>query len=564
MNPITPDHHSGAPRQAMILAAGLGTRLLPHTRVRPKPLFTIAGVSLLERHILALARAGFSRILVNTFHLAPLIERFLEERMWPVQVLYRREKYLLDSAGAVAGVRDLLEETPLLVVNGDTLTDIDPALLFAHHIKTQASATLALLDHSTFNNVSIQKNDIITAFRDPSPPDMRRLAFSGMQVLSPEAIHAIPQGVAYGMVALYRALIEKKKNPHGLFFQAPLWFDCGTPQRYLEASKAVMTPQAFETAGGADLSGTTSQRLKGDGSDRIWRRMISGKASIISCDHGIHSGFETGEAHAMLKIGRHLIKRSIPVSRILEGDAVSGCVYVEDAGSTHLAAIPPEKRPPFYKKSIDALVSFSQDGIKDFNTKWCWQSRAYDKELILKMECGYFLEQFIKKRMKIDSPESPLLEKAFETIADNALCGGLPGLLHRDFQSRNIMVQDESPIIIDFQGARPGPFQYDLASLLIDPYAALSEKEKKDLYTYALNALQSRGLSIGEAFHRSYTFCAIARNLQMLGAFANLSAAGKKGFENHIPCALSTLKKSLTPLPHPALKPLVDLLRILP
>ncbi|SCX78379.1 sugar phosphate nucleotidyltransferase [Desulfoluna spongiiphila] len=549
--------------QAMILAAGLGTRLLPHTEVRPKPLFTIGGITLLERHINALADAGFDAIIINTCHLAGEIRRCIGKKSWPIPVHLRQEETLLESAGAVANVADLLDGSPLLVVNGDTLTDIDPKAVYEAHLTQENTATLALMDHAAFNNVSVDDTGRIHVFRDPTPEGMQRLAFTGMQVLSPEAVAAIPRK-KYGMVDLYRDLIDKDERVQGITMENCLWFDCGTEERYLEASRALMVPEAFRQAFGTAPKHHTTEPLKGDGSDRRWSRLKSPKGDLIACEHGINAGFTTGEAEAMIRIGTHLQAKGIPVSPILEGDAVSGLVCVKDAGNIHLAelakTLPEPEVEALYQRIIDALIRFSQEGIHAFNTQWCWQTPAYDKDMILTMECRYFMDAFINGYLGMNEPAEPY-QAAFDLIADKALKGALPGLMHRDFQSRNIMVhQDASeaytPTIIDFQGARLGPFQYDLASLLIDPYAGLSAPLQGRLIAYATQALADHGIPVKKEFHTSYTFYAMARNLQMLGAFGKLSALGKPGFKEHIPRALATLEKRLKGLNNPKLSQL--------
>ena len=550
----------------MILAAGLGTRLRPHTNHLPKPLFTIAGKTLLERHIEALAKAGFTRIVVNTCHLAEKVEAFLLGRDWSCEVLFRREEALLDSAGAVANVKDLLEDAPLLVVNGDTLTDMDFGRLWKTHHESEATATLALMDHPEFNNVSVIDGGTITAFRDPTPAHENRLAFTGVQVLSQTAMAAIPDGKPFGMVDLYRKLIAQGDEIRGtldLGKEQLLWHDCGSEARYLEAAQQVMDRLAFERCQLPLKPFEIPSRvpLKGDGSDRIWSRVKGTPGSVIQCQHGIQADQnKPSEAAAMISIGQHLMEKGVPVSDILAGDAISGLVYVKDAGGTHLADIPKEERLPIYEKTIDALVKLSQNGKEDFKTQWCWQTPRYDREMILSMECHYFMKQLVADMAPDHGIDSNKLISAFETIAHGATGhGALDGLMHRDFQSRNIMVKGENPIIIDFQGARLGPFQYDLASLLMDPYAGLTEEEQSHLYAFAGNTLASRGIEASEAFHTCYRFCALARNLQMLGAFAKLSKLGKPGFKEHIPAALATLTRNLESANDPTLIPLLQL-----
>lgn len=118
--------------------------------------------------------------------------------------------------------------------------------------------------------------------------------------------------------------------------------------------------------------------------------------------------------------------------------------------------------------------------------------------------------------------------------------------MHRDFQSRNIMVCSGTPYFIDFQGGRMGPLQYDLASLLIDPYAALSQEMQDLLLEYYMMELSRYQYLDTDRFYKGYTCCALTRNLQILGAFGHLSKnRGKTIFETYIPPALESLSNNL-------------------
>jgi aminoglycoside/choline kinase family phosphotransferase len=187
----------------------------------------------------------------------------------------------------------------------------------------------------------------------------------------------------------------------------------------------------------------------------------------------------------------------------------------------------------------------SISGIQGFDPLWTVQSQAYDQKLILEKECLYFIDSFINLYldMGIDAAE---LENEFSLLADETVKYAFTGLMHRDMQSRNIMLKNGQPYFIDFQGARKGPLQYDLASLLMDPYVALTVKTRKALLSYCLDRLSANKGFDKDRFLKGYGYCAITRNLQALGAFGHLSRnKGKIYFENYIPEALSTLYKNL-------------------
>jgi aminoglycoside/choline kinase family phosphotransferase len=141
------------------------------------------------------------------------------------------------------------------------------------------------------------------------------------------------------------------------------------------------------------------------------------------------------------------------------------------------------------------------------------------------------------------------LQDEFSRIADHALATPILGFMHRDMQSRNIMLKDGRYYFIDFQGGRLGPLQYDLASLLIDPYAGLTREEQERLLEYAERRPAILQRPSAEGFRRGFTYCALSRNLQILGAFGFLSTVkGKRQFSRYIPDALRGLAARLADL----------------
>ena len=188
----------------------------------------------------------------------------------------------------------------------------------------------------------------------------------------------------------------------------------------------------------------------------------------------------------------------------------------------------------------------SRRGAAKFDQTWTYQTPVYDRNLILEKECRYFQEAFLNGYFgyKIRFQE---LEPEFSLLADSALQNPTLGFMHRDMQSRNIMLADNTIFFIDFQGGRIGPIQYDLASLLIDPYVQLPRGMQNQLLDYSLERL-SAGASVNpDKFRTCYHYCTLTRNLQILGAFAYLSKVkGKKQFAQYIPAALRTLRSNLT------------------
>jgi aminoglycoside/choline kinase family phosphotransferase len=118
--------------------------------------------------------------------------------------------------------------------------------------------------------------------------------------------------------------------------------------------------------------------------------------------------------------------------------------------------------------------------------------------------------------------------------------------VHRDFQSQNIIVRNGLAYLIDFQGMRPGLAQYDVASLLYDPYVQLSDGQRGELAVHYIERQKEFGCDIGEQFGEVLPLCAIQRLMQALGAYGFLGLVRKHdAFLNYIPSALKTLSAIL-------------------
>ncbi len=108
------------------------------------------------------------------------------------------------------------------------------------------------------------------------------------------------------------------------------------------------------------------------------------------------------------------------------------------------------------------------------------------------------------------------------------------------------MIKDQKIYFIDFQGARLGPVQYDLASLLIDPYVDLPQAVQTQLLAYAVEKMHGQMKPDAGSFKRCYRFCCLTRNLQILAAFGHLTRTKAKAhFEKYIPAAVRTLRHNL-------------------
>jgi N-acetylmuramate 1-kinase len=275
------------------------------------------------------------------------------------------------------------------------------------------------------------------------------------------------------------------------------------------------------------------QCLHGDGSCRRFFRIgIKGKNLCLAVAPATIEGNDLAEARATGMIGLHLQKRGVPVPSIYGWEEESGLVLFEDLGDARLHDLASRDSEanlrPWYRQIIGQLVHMQLAGGREFDTGWCWDTPRYDQELMITRESRYFLRSFWQEMCGHEVPDG--IDEEFREIASQADGKGPDIFLHRDFQSRNIMIKDGAVRFIDYQGGRLGPPGYDLASLLIDPYMGLSAEFQEEILQYYLDVLSMQQSIDSQVFRRQYAFLALQRNLQILGAFSFLSRARKKEF----------------------------------
>jgi aminoglycoside/choline kinase family phosphotransferase/dTDP-glucose pyrophosphorylase len=541
--------------KALILAAGFGTRLAPHTQTIPKALFPVAGIPVLGRMIANLKRAGCTGVAVNAHHLAHQIQSYLAENNFGVPVTLSREPEILGTGGAIRHLADYWDDNPFLVVNADIITDIDLAEVYRCHRMHGAPVTLVMHDRAPFNQVWVDDRNHIAGFKrysDPTGPTCHReMAFTGIHVMDAGIIPRIPADGFSDIISVYRQMLDEGVpiQAHGV--TGHYWQDMGSPERYRDAVVETMAPGVFQSAFPDDpVSAVQSRQLTGDGSDRNWFRLTAGGRRIILADHGITPTRPGSEFNAFVNIGNHLYHRGLPVPRIHAHDEFSGLVFLDDLGDLHLQQVVKQASGPrpvetIYRNLIDIMLDLTENAADGFDPAWTCQSESYDIELIQDRECRYFVDAFLNGYLKMTITYDDLAAE-FAHLARRTIECGITGLIHRDFQSRNIMIRDDWPYLIDFQGARTGPIQYDLASLLIDPYAGLDPDLQQRLLGYAAGQAAQRLKSDPDQFMRGYGYCTVTRNLQMLGAFGFLTRIKQKpAFERWIPPAAAMLADNI-------------------
>ena len=238
--------------KAMILAAGLGTRLRPLTDVCPKPLVPVANRPVLAGTIAYLRRHGIRSIVVNTHHHARRMSEFLRQGQgFGVPVELRHEPSILGTGGGLRNVADFWGRDTLLAINGDILTDIDLGEALAFHRSSGAPATLVLHRCPPFDQIVLDDAGRVREIGSRARPG--RVAFTGIHFLEPAVRDWIPREGFSDIVSCYRRMIASGEPIAGYLADRPYWRDIGTRESYLQANRE-QSPEPVLLGPGCDVA----------------------------------------------------------------------------------------------------------------------------------------------------------------------------------------------------------------------------------------------------------------------------------------------------------------------
>lgn len=222
--------------KAMILAAGLGTRMRPLTLHTPKPLIALGGMPLLQHHIVRLRAAGVTQLVINVSWLAEkIISYFGDGSDFGVSIQWSREQNPLETGGGIRKALKHLGDAPFVVVNGDIWSDFDFAALVARGIAPADSVHLVMVnnpEHNLSGDFGLEQGRIVAKSTANS------LTFSGISVMSPTLFESAPApGSAFPLLPLFLDAIAAGRVS-GECWQGA-WFDVGSQQRFEQASRYV-------------------------------------------------------------------------------------------------------------------------------------------------------------------------------------------------------------------------------------------------------------------------------------------------------------------------------------
>lgn len=238
--------------KAMILAAGLGTRLRPLTNDRPKALVTVAGRTLLEIALARLRSFGVREVIVNTHHYAEMMQQYLQaNENFGMRIELSREEELLDTGGGLKKAAWFFLEAgsesrkPFILHNVDVLSTIDLGRMLQAHTKHDALATLAVQERETSRYLLFNETGELCgrqAGRGGSPElarpaaSVHAFAFSGVHIISPRLFAKMTEEGAFSIITAYLRLAAQGERIAGFRADEYYWRDLGKPENVLQAA----------------------------------------------------------------------------------------------------------------------------------------------------------------------------------------------------------------------------------------------------------------------------------------------------------------------------------------
>ncbi len=290
--------------------------------------------------------------------------------------------------------------------------------------------------------------------------------------------------------------------------------------------------------------------LEKGGSDRkFYRIAVADGASLILAKYGS----QREENRHYVAIARFLTGLGVRVPEIFFHDEKEGLIWMEDLGDRDLWSYrnePWPERQSLYQSALDELLTLHTRAHAAHDGEAPALQAEFNADLY-RWEQNYFFDHCLAGHFNLD-PDTLAEQCDRERLDEIAThLAELPRVfVHRDFQSQNIVIKDGSACFIDFQGMRPGLAQYDVASLLLDPYVALTSTERDELLAYYLRGLRELGIEPAPDFAETLDLCAMQRLMQALGAYGFLGHVKERAdFLAHIPAALANLRTVVARIP---------------
>ena len=578
---------SACAKKAVVLAAGFGERLRPLTLVRPKPLMPMWGVPMIERIVMLLRSWGVKEFMVNAHHLPDQVEKWCRDYAMAsegeVSISVSRESEILGTGGVLKPLSGWIGDEPFWLVNGDiVIEDLAPEPIFEAFERSGRFAGAWISSEFGPKTVEPDFEGRICNWHSDIAGDWGTATYCGAALLSPDVIGYLPDRPKSSIVEAYEnAMMKDARFVVGAEVEGSYWADAGTLERYLEAHSALDGERfmgnpnvifegvklldsadlvgtvvtgglvggeftrtaivgvkqlveagasgdarrlaALATALGWSLDDAAAEFLGSRGSDRSFWRLICGNDRAIAI---LYDDSRRGENARYASHARLLAAAGVSAVKVLADIPGEKALALEDLGPESLedrANVKGADLARLYAPVVEELRRFHEKGLEA--SRGVELEDAFDLGLF-KWERSLFEDHAVKGRWGLEALPEKVREELEAVAAE--LDAAPKVLLHRDFQSSNVLYRDGAkPVFIDFQGMRLGPAAYDVASLLYDPYVPLGELERRKLKElYPVDSLEKG---------------AVQRLVQAIGAFCRLSSVGQPRFEGFILPALENL-----------------------
>ncbi|MGA1823054.1 MAG: sugar phosphate nucleotidyltransferase [bacterium] len=592
---------------AFIPAAGFGERLRPLSLHIPKPLFPIVGRPIIEYVLDTLLDLPIEAIGINLHHLGPQIKQWIESSNLNELIQFFPENPLMGTGGALYNAKDFLKGHSFLVYNSDILCDFDICAFYHFHKKSENIVTLAVHNVDIYNHVGLDEGGrVVCVGKKGRAENVKRfVTFTGIAMYEPAFLGFLPEGISHVTDAWLKAVESGEKI--GTFDISRFrWRDLGTVGAYVDTILEEISQRPSNRFIGPNINVPLDCELTGiivlesfcqigtgvrlencivhpggivkdgekikdcliysdkkipikihekythqvntmlgtGGSDRLYTRvrLVNG-----TCAVQLKTSMIDPDLKRQIDYTHYFKEHNMPVPGIVSYDLKRGRALFEDLGDFDLftwfhTGRAREEILQMYKMVLSRLILFQsidpagenslRSWIFDYDT-FCWESE-------------YFLNRFIKGYCKIVMDSEKALRREFAKLARKA--DSYPKMvIHRDFQSQNIMLKQGNIYFIDYQGARIGPPAYDAVSLIFDPYCPLEQDVENELCDYYIKELVSKANYNSGELKDSLIYCRMQRHMQALGAYGYLSRVkGKKGFESYIPRAVALLSMDVS------------------
>ena len=440
-------------RKAIVLAAGHGTRLRPFTCATPKPLMPVWGEPMLGRIVAMLRSWGVDDIAFNTHCLHEQVKAWADGYRRgavaagdKVKVKISYEPEILGTGGVLNPLREWVAGEPFYLVNGDIVVENAPNPLDkVRNFDSNAVIGVALVSESGPRTIEVEpESGFVTNWRSQDAGCDGTYTYCGITVLKPEILDFVKPDGFSSIVSAYEDAMMHGRFVKALKSREMLWTDAGTIPSYIDLNRDgddnafTDIPQvkaALEAAGSNPDSSV--EFIGARGSERVFFRCDKGVIILYDDGNRDENGLYAGHA-------RFLKSRGVPVPEVLADLPGIKALVLEDAGGEKKMSIDD------YAKVVEELVRFNALGDDPELAKLNLLP-GFDDET-WEWERGLFRKYCLGSRFRREMPKD--VEAELEKVAE-ILEKEPKALVHRDFQSTNVLWKNGKPRFIDFQGMRP-------------------------------------------------------------------------------------------------------------